>query len=79
MENNHPTPYQELLNEDTKVHIPIEVFIEEIDKDTKIKNDPNSYSNDPKYIFELVQRVITLSMETQELLEKLPNFQLLGE
>lgn len=39
MENNHPTPYHELLNEDTKVHIPIEVFIEEIDKEIEIVSD----------------------------------------
>jgi RecA-family ATPase len=42
MENNHPTPYQELLNEDTKVHIPIEVFIEEIDKEIEIISDINN-------------------------------------
>ena len=36
MENNHPTPYQELSNKDTKVSIPIDVFIEEID--TEIEN-----------------------------------------
>lgn len=44
MENNHPTPYQELLNEDTKVHIPIEVFIEEIDKEIEIISDINNYN-----------------------------------
>ena len=36
MENNHPTPYQESSNKDTKVSIPIDVFIEEID--TEIEN-----------------------------------------
>ena len=36
MENNHPTPYQNLSNKDTKISIPIDVFIEEID--TEIEN-----------------------------------------
>ena len=36
MENNHPTPYQDLSNKDTKVSIPIDLFIEEID--TEIEN-----------------------------------------
>ena len=36
MENNHPTPYQNLSNKDTKISIPIDVLIEEID--TEIEN-----------------------------------------
>ena len=36
MENNHPTPYINLSNKDTKISIPIDVFIEEID--TEIEN-----------------------------------------
>jgi RecA-family ATPase len=39
MENNHPTPYQNLSNKDTKISIPIDVFIEEID--TEIENISN--------------------------------------
>ena len=39
MENNHPTPYQNLSNKDTKISIPIDVLIEEID--TEIENISN--------------------------------------
>lgn len=47
------------------------------DKDTNIPNNPNSYNSDKQYIFNLVQRVITLSMDTQKLLKKLPSFELM--
>lgn len=42
------------------------------DKASGIVNDPNDYSDDPRYITELVERVVTVSMETQEIVNQLP-------
>lgn len=42
------------------------------DKASGIVNDPNEYSDDPRYIVELVERVVTVSMETLDIVESLP-------
>ncbi len=42
------------------------------DKDSQITNDPNDWSTDPRYILDLVKRVITVSMETMAIVNNLP-------
>lgn len=45
------------------------------DKDSGIPNDPNDWSrehNQPRYILDLIKRVITVSMETMKLVRALP-------
>ena len=41
------------------------------DKDSV--NDPNDYSDDPRYIVDLIERVITVSMKTLEIVSALPD------
>ena len=41
-------------------------------KDSKIVNDPNEWSDDPSYILELLQKVVTVSMRTVEIVSALP-------
>ena len=41
-------------------------------KESKIINDPNQWSNNPRYILELLQRVITVSLKTVETVRSLP-------
>ena len=50
-----------------------------IKPDTKsgIIDDPNEFSDDPKYILNLLLSVITVSMKTLELIEELPEFEIL--
>lgn len=43
------------------------------DKATGIINDPNDYSDDPRYILDLVGRLVTVSMRTQEIVAGLPD------
>lgn len=40
-----------------------------------IKDDPNEFSEDPKYIFNLLLSIINVSMKTLELIEELPDFE----
>ncbi|RXT26843.1 helicase [Lacticaseibacillus chiayiensis] len=47
------------------------------DKASQITDDPNEYSEDPKYIFNLLLRVITVSLETLNLVAQLPKFEIL--
>ncbi|MBT1174363.1 hypothetical protein JS530_02360 [Bifidobacterium sp. LC6] len=42
------------------------------DKKSSITNDPNDYSDNPRYIVDLVERVIRVSMETLDIVEELP-------
>ena len=42
------------------------------DKSSFIVNDPNDYSDDPRYIVDLVKRVVTVSMKTVEIMGNLP-------
>lgn len=42
------------------------------DKASGIVNDPNEYSDDPRYIVDLVERVVTVSIKTMEIVRQLP-------
>lgn len=43
-----------------------------IDKASGIVNDPSEYSDDPRYIVDLVKSVVAVSMETLEIVGSLP-------
>ncbi|QCZ54566.1 putative restriction endonuclease (plasmid) [Levilactobacillus brevis] len=49
----------------------------QVKTDTKsgITDDPNNFSDDPKYILNLLLSVITVSMRTLELIDELPEFE----
>ena len=42
------------------------------DKKTCIVNDPNLYSDDPRYILDLIGRLVTVSMRTRDIVHNLP-------
>lgn len=37
-----------------------------------ITNDPNDYSDDPRYIIDLIEKLVRVSMETMEIVDSLP-------
>ena len=43
------------------------------DKRSGITHDPNGYSDDEKYILHLIERVITVSLRTVDIVEQLAN------
>ena len=47
-----------------------------IDNKSGITDDPNKFSDDPKYILNLLLSIITVSMKTLELIEQLPKFEI---
>ena len=49
------------------------------DKPSGIVNDPNSYSDDPRYIIDLVKRVVTVSVQTMRIVAGLPALPLEGD
>lgn len=42
------------------------------DKESLITNDPNDWSDDPKYIIDLVKRIVRVSIETMKIVNTLP-------
>ena len=42
-----------------------------------IVDDPNDFSNDPKYIFNLLLRIINVSVQTVDLINQLPKFEVI--
>ena len=48
------------------------------DKDTGIVNDPNEYAG-PKYIFDLIASIVTVSVETVKIQDSLPKLDFSSE
>jgi len=42
-------------------------------KDSGIRNDPNDWSEDPRYIVDLLKRIVTVSVETMTIVDALPD------
>jgi predicted helicase len=43
-----------------------------IDKDSGIQNNPNDWSDNPRYIIDLVKRIVRVSIETVNIVNRLP-------
>jgi len=48
-----------------------------VDKDSGIINDPNDWSDDPRYIIDLLKRIVTVSLETMKIVDQLPPLEIL--
>jgi len=44
-----------------------------VDKASGIKNDPNAWSEDPRYIVDLVKRIVRVSVESARIVKGLPS------
>ncbi len=42
-------------------------------KDSGIRNDPNDWSEDPRYIVDLLKRIVTVSLDTMKIVDALPD------
>lgn len=54
----------------------VERYKYKVDKDTGHINDPNTYSENPRYVFDLFCSLVTVSMKTQELIKSLPKMEI---
>ncbi|MGW3819551.1 DEAD/DEAH box helicase [Streptomyces sp. NPDC005046] len=48
-----------------------------VDKESEIVNDPNEWSDDPRYIIDLLKRIVTVSLETMKIVDSLPELDIL--
>ena len=57
----------------------IERYQIKTDKDSGIVNDPNDWSRehgDPRYIIDLIGRIVSVSLETMDIVDSLPRLEL---
>lgn len=75
--------YEYVVNGKSALDWVIERQSVKTDKDSGITNDTNAWAtetmNNPRYPFELLQRVITVSLETMKIVRALPKLDLLTE
>lgn len=69
--------YNYIVNGKTAIEWIIDQYNVSIDKKSGILDDPNEFSEDPNYILNLLLSVITVSMKTLGLIDKLPDFEVL--
>lgn len=68
--------YQYIVNGTPAIEWIIDQYCIQVDKKSGITDDPNEFSDDPKYILNLLLSVITVSMRTLELIDELPEFEI---
>lgn len=69
--------YEYVINGRPAIEWIIDQYQVKRDKKSGIVDDPNEFSNDPKYIFNLLLSIINVSMQTLELIDALPEFEVL--
>lgn len=69
--------YNYIVNGKPAIEWIINQYNVSIDKKSGILDDPNEFSEDPNYILNLLLSVITVSMKTLGLIDKLPDFEVL--
>ena len=67
--------YQYIVNGRSAIEWIMDQYRVEHDKKSGITDDPNDYSDDPKYIFNLLLRIINVSVQTVDLINQLPKFE----
>lgn len=71
--------YEYVVNGRPAIEWIIDQYQVKTDKKSGITDDPNEFSDDPKYILNLLLSVITVSMKTIELVGQLPKFEVVDD
>jgi predicted helicase len=67
--------YRYMLGSRSAIEWIMERYQIKVDKDSQIRNDPNDWSRevgDPRYILDLLARIVTVSLETMAIVDELP-------
>ena len=68
--------YEYVVNGKSAIEWIMERYQVTINKDSQIKNDPNDWArehNQPRYILDLLLSIITLSLQSREIINALPS------
>ena len=64
--------YEYIVNGKSALDWIMERYQVTTDKDSGIVNNPNDWSDDPRYIIDLVRRIVRVSLETMKIVNSLP-------
>ena len=64
--------YQYIVNGKSAIEWIMDQYRIKTDKKSGIIDNPNDYSNDPKYIFNLLLKIINVSVQTVDLINQIP-------
>ncbi len=64
--------YEYVVNGKSAIEWIMERYAVTIDKYSGIRNDPNDWSNDPRYIVDLLKRIVRVSIESVKIISQLP-------
>ena len=67
--------YEYIVNGRSAIEWIIDQYQIDTDRKSGITDDPNDYSDDEKYIFNLLLRIINVSLQTVDLVNSLPKFE----
>jgi predicted helicase len=67
-----PEAYNYVVNGKSTIEWVIEHYKNNEDKNSGITNNPNDCSDNPRYIIDLVKRVVRVSVETMKIVNNLP-------
>ena len=67
--------YEYVVNGRSAIEWIIDQYQIKTDSKSGITDDPNDYSDDEKYIFNLLLRIINVSLQTVDLVNSLPKFE----
>ena len=70
--------YRYIINGRSAIEWIMDQYQIKVDTKSGHIDDPNEYSKDEKYIFELLLRIINVSLKTVELVDSLPKFEVEG-
>ncbi|MEK8016204.1 MAG: type ISP restriction/modification enzyme, partial [Candidatus Parabeggiatoa sp.] len=67
--------YDYIVNGKSAIEWIMERYQVTTDKNSGITNNPNDWSEDPRYIVDLVKRIVRVSIETMKIVDKLPELE----
>jgi predicted helicase len=69
--------YDYIVNGRSAIEWIMDQYQVKTDKKSGITDDPNDFSDDPKYIYNLLLRIITVSLQTIKLVNELPKLEII--
>ncbi len=67
--------YEYVVNGKSAIEWIMERYAKSEDKDSGIKNNPNDWSENPRYILDLVKRIVAVSVGSVEIVKALPDLE----
>jgi len=65
--------YRYMLGSRSAVEWILDRYQVSLHKDSGIRNDPNDWSDEPRYIVDLLKRIVTVSLDTMKIVDALPD------